>query len=164
VNDVARRVALLVAVLLVVPLLVGAWLRPLAPGAGATVTSAATTAANGGQALAPPRATAATPATPEPPPAPPPAALLLRLPDGSTTAALNDVDAVAPIAWGDRPWSPIVTRERHDGVEWYRHADGSFTTTRMVWRSDLGRDDPATICVHPVRPGPTRAPSPDPAK
>jgi hypothetical protein len=35
------------------------------------------------------------------------------------------------------PWSPIVGVEHSAGVDWYRHANGSYSTTQMV-RADNG--------------------------
>jgi hypothetical protein len=85
-------------------------------------------------------------------PAPEPLATSeLRFPPGVTVAAPNGVTgAPAPCVWGDQPWSPIVRREWNNGLEWYVHADGTYTTTKMSWRSDLGRSDAVTLCVHPM--------------
>lgn len=78
---------------------------------------------------------------------------LLELPDGSFVAALNGARDVAPLRhyWSaQRPWSPIVALERSSaGIDWYRHEDGSYSTTQMVWRSDLGREDAMTRVAHP---------------
>ncbi|HEX5051821.1 MAG TPA: hypothetical protein VFZ65_08625 [Planctomycetota bacterium] len=82
----------------------------------------------------------------------------LELPDGTTVATLNDAVDAAPLAmyWGPMPWSPIVAIERSSaGVDWYRHADGSYSTTQMVWRKDLGRYAAMTRVAHP---GPEPAP------
>ena len=79
----------------------------------------------------------------------------LRLPDGSMMPALNGVVAPPPLRWPvDRAWSPIRRRfvDRR-GTEWYEHADGSFTTTLLVDRSDLGHQEAVTHVVHPVDPG-----------
>jgi|SRR5712671_1327371 len=75
-------------------------------------------------------------------------------PDGSRKPPLNGVKNPAKLAWGSEPFSPIVRTENHNGVDWYRHADGSYTTTQMKWRSDLGRDDAVTLCIHPKSPAP----------
>lgn len=83
----------------------------------------------------------------------------LLLPDGTTVPTLNDAVDAAPIAkfWGSSPWSPIVGVERSSaGVDWYKHADGSYSTTQMVWRSDLGRHAAMTRVAHP---GPAPAPA-----
>ncbi|MFN6193165.1 MAG: hypothetical protein ACK5BN_05010 [Planctomycetota bacterium] len=76
----------------------------------------------------------------------------LLLPDGSTVPALNGAVDAEPLAtfWGPFPWSPIVGVERNDqGVDWYKHADGSYSTTQMVWRPDLGRHAAMTRVAHP---------------
>ncbi len=76
----------------------------------------------------------------------------LLLPDGTTVPTLNGAVDAEPLAtyWGPFPWSPIVGVERNDqGLDWYRHADGSYSTTQMVWRQDLGRDAAMTRVAHP---------------
>ncbi len=81
----------------------------------------------------------------------------LELPDGTFVPALNGAVGAAPLSryWGPFPWSPIVGTERSEaGIDWYRHADGSYSTTQMVWRKDLGRYDAMTRVAHPG-PGPT---------
>jgi hypothetical protein len=81
----------------------------------------------------------------------------LELPDGLFVPTLNGATNCAPIAnyWGPWPWSPIVGVERSSaGLDWYAHADGSYSTTQMVWREDLGRYDAMTRVAHP---GPTPA-------
>jgi hypothetical protein len=86
----------------------------------------------------------------------------LELPDGSFVTALNGAHDAAPIGryWGPYPWSPIVGVERSSaGLDWYRHADGSYSTTQMVWRQDLGREAAMTRVAHP---GPTPAPAAGP--
>ncbi|MCA8948283.1 MAG: hypothetical protein KDE27_02200 [Planctomycetes bacterium] len=79
----------------------------------------------------------------------------IELPDGSFVPALNGAIDAAPVGdfWGPQPWSPIVGVERNSvGLDWYRHEDGSYSTTQMVWRSDLGRNVAMTRVAHP---GPT---------
>jgi hypothetical protein len=76
----------------------------------------------------------------------------LALPDGTFVATLNGAVDAAPLQqfWGQVPWSPIVGVERNDqGLDWYRHADGSYSTTQMVWRSDLQREVAMTRVGHP---------------
>lgn len=86
----------------------------------------------------------------------------LELPDGTFLPALNGAVAPAPLSryWGaEVPWSPIVGVERsHAGVDWYRHANGSYSTTENVWRQDLGRFDAMTRVAHPGPAGPATAP------
>lgn len=83
-----------------------------------------------------------------------PADQLLRMPDGSMVPTLNGVKNPAKIVWGDFPYSPIVRTQKDPTVEWYVHADGTYTTTMMQWRSDLGREDPVTLCLHPAKAAP----------
>ena len=76
----------------------------------------------------------------------------LELPDGSYVDALNGATDAPPMRdyWGPFAWSPIVGVERSDaGVDWYRHADGSYSTTQMVLRKDLGRMAAMTRVAHP---------------
>ncbi|GAB4140891.1 MAG: hypothetical protein Fur0037_07560 [Planctomycetota bacterium] len=75
----------------------------------------------------------------------------LLLPDGTYVPALSGAVDAAPLAryWGPLPWSPIVEFVRSGGIDWYRHEDGSFSTTQMVWRSDLGREAAMTRVAHP---------------
>ena len=82
----------------------------------------------------------------------------LELPDGTFVPALNGAVGATKVAefWGPLPWSPIVGVERSSaGVDWYRHEDGSYSTTQMVWRKDLGRYEAMTRVAHP---GPAPAP------
>lgn len=75
------------------------------------------------------------------------------LPDNTWVRALNGAKEPAPLsaAWpDDKAWVPIVGIEKGaDGIEWYRHSDGSVSTTRMIWRQDLGRMDAEVIHSHP---------------
>ena len=94
------------------------------------------------RATAPVHATHAVPATPA-----------LALPDGSFVPLLNGVREAPRGSWwpAGQPWSPIVRRETYaDGTEWYVHADGTKSTTVMVWRSELGRHDAAVQVATPV--------------
>ncbi len=87
----------------------------------------------------------------------------VELPDGTFRAALNGAVDAAPIAmyWGPQPWSPIVAVERSSaGIDWFRHEDGSCTTTQMVWRQDLGRYAAMTRVAHPGPVAPAAAPLP----
>lgn len=81
-----------------------------------------------------------------------PAERLLRFPNGETAAPLNGIENPATCVWGDTPWSPIVRRELNNGIEWYVHADGTYTTTTTIWRSDTKRQEPVTFCMHPTTP------------
>lgn len=75
----------------------------------------------------------------------------LRMPDGSFVPTLNGVKNPAAIVWGNQPYSPIVRKQIDPHCEWYLHADGTYTTTVMTWRSDLGREDAVTLCLHPAK-------------
>lgn len=81
----------------------------------------------------------------------PPAAGLLTLPDGSRIRALNGVKEPVALLWPpELPWSPITgTQTDPDGLQWYVHADGSRSTTQMVWRSDLGRETAISVVANP---------------
>ena len=76
---------------------------------------------------APAAATAPAPAATSPAPAVVP---LLTFPDGSTMPVLNG--AVDPVAmpWPpNRPFAPVVEKIVDHGQEWYKHADGVWSTT-----------------------------------
>ena len=78
----------------------------------------------------------------------------LALPDGTFVPTLNNATDAPPLAdyWGIWPWSPIVGVERSDaGIDWYRHEDGSYSTTEMVWRSDYKRFMAMTRVGHPTK-------------
>jgi len=81
----------------------------------------------------------------------------LQLPDGTSVPSLNGAIDAAPLQdfWGPRPYSAIMGIEQADGIEWYRHYNGSYSTTQMVWRNDLGRHVAMTRVAHP---GPTPPP------
>lgn len=102
-----------------------------------------------------------------------PAADRFLLPDGTWARALNNVKNAPKLDWPPWiPYSPIVERVVDArGQEWYRHADGSMSTTQMTWRTDLGRPDAVTNLANPtdplpVAPGNTGTPGnskPDPS-
>lgn len=76
----------------------------------------------------------------------------LELPDGTLVDALNGAVDAPPMKdyWGPFKWSPIVGVERSSaGLDWYKHADGSYSTTQMVMRTDLGRMAAMTRVAHP---------------
>lgn len=113
-------------------------------------------AAPGAAPAALPPVPATAPAVAAPIPEPPPAdrSKYLELPDGSFVPTLNGATNVAPLAkfWGSQvPWSPIVGIERNDqGIDWYRHENGSYSTTQMVLVSRSGRQsyEPMTRVGH----------------
>jgi hypothetical protein len=55
----------------------------------------------------------------------------MRYPDGNEFLALNGVTADVVMQW-EGPFSPITGTFTDRGWEWYRHADGSCSTVRMV--------------------------------
>ena len=77
-------------------------------------------------------------------------------PDGSMWPALNGVKKPAAITWPQgHPFAPVVGKIRDSlGVEFYRHADGSLSTTQMMFRKDLGRDDAISQVYLPIAPVP----------
>lgn len=83
----------------------------------------------------------------------------LLLPDGSYVPALNGATNPAPLKqfWGLVPWSPIVGVETNDhGVAWYRHANGSYSTTETLWDSAGKRHVTLTRVAHQ---GPAETPA-----
>lgn len=83
----------------------------------------------------------------------------LELPDGTYVPALNGAIDPEPLAsyWGNWPWSPIVGVERSSaGVDWYRHEDGSYSTTEMV-RADPGNR--TVVMTRVAHPSATTAPT-----
>lgn len=74
----------------------------------------------------------------------------IELPDGTFAPALNGVRNAPAMRWtADEPFAPIVGKETYEGVEWYSHADGSKSTTRVVFRTDLDHDAPVTSVATP---------------
>ncbi|MHC5064974.1 MAG: hypothetical protein ACYTG5_13490 [Planctomycetota bacterium] len=75
----------------------------------------------------------------------------LRLPDGSFVPNLNGVSDQMVLNWPERiPFSPIVGRVTDNfGIERYLHEDGSQSTTRMIYRKDLGRMDSMVMVSNP---------------
>ncbi len=75
----------------------------------------------------------------------------LRLPDGSYVPNLNGVSDQMVLNWPERvPFSPIVGRVTDNfGIERYLHEDGSQSTTRMIYRKDLGRMDSMVMVSNP---------------
>ena len=89
---------------------------------------------------------------------------VLTYPDGSTRPALNGVTADVTILWDNgRPYSPIVEKwtDPNSGWEWYRHADGSNSTVRIVEINGVPQVCPMTTHPDPevpVDPRPARTP------
>ncbi len=91
-----------------------------------------------------------TPVTAQPT-APAAAEKLLTLPDGSRVPLLNGVDQVPAYGWPhDRPWSPIVGKIREGDLDYYVHADGSRSTTMMVWVPQRQRREAVGVVQNPA--------------
>ena len=76
---------------------------------------------------------------------------MLVLPNGERVRALNGVRTEIRLLWpAETPYSPITgITTQTDGVEWYVHADGSHSTTQMIYRSDLGRTTAMSMVANP---------------
>ena len=109
-----------------------AWPEPASPATathGAAVPAAAETVADTAAAAA---ETAA--ATPQ-----------ISFPDGSSRPVLNGVEEPVVLSWpGDTPYAPVVATVHDNGVEWFQHADGSWSTT--IRRFDSARGQYVTVC------------------
>ncbi|MBK9385712.1 MAG: hypothetical protein IPN34_12960 [Planctomycetes bacterium] len=76
---------------------------------------------------------------------------MIRYPDGTFMPPLNGVKQPALLHWPpEEPFSPIVGKQMAGDVEWYVHADGTQSTTQMVFRSDLGREVAVTHVARPM--------------
>ena len=82
----------------------------------------------------------------------------LGLEQGDRVATLNGVKEPIELIWPDGlAYSPITgTQTDPDGLQWYVHADGSRSTTQMVWRSDLGRKVAMAVVANPKEPIPMK--------
>lgn len=56
----------------------------------------------------------------------------VTFPDGSIVEAINDVAEDIAMQWDERPYSPITDKVFHNGWWWWKHADGSFSTVKMI--------------------------------
>ncbi len=75
---------------------------------------------------------------------------VLVLPNGKKVRALNGVTTEVRLLWpAETPYSPITGVTRTQGIDWYVHADGSRSTTQMVYRSDLGRKTAMSMVANP---------------
>lgn len=76
---------------------------------------------------------------------------VLVMPDGQELPLLNGVTSAKPPIWPEgRPYAEVVDKVVVGGVEYYRHKDGTMTTTQLLWRPDLGRYDATTQVKAPV--------------
>lgn len=79
----------------------------------------------------------------------------LYFPDGSYLPALNGATNAKPVVFRDRPYAPVIGKKKDSsGRQWYEHEDGSFSTTFMGYRKDLGRMDAITQVANPTEPRP----------
>jgi hypothetical protein len=78
---------------------------------------------------------------------------MMRYPDGSQYPPLNGVKDPPVNFWPVQiPFSPVVGQFKDEqGLEWYRHSDGTRSTVQMMWRSDLGRMDPIARVDNPTK-------------
>jgi hypothetical protein len=73
-----------------------------------------------------PTSRASTPAKTPPAGSPP----LLTFPDGSTMPVLNGAKDPVAMPWPpNRPFAPVVEKIVDHGQEWYKHADGVWSTS-----------------------------------
>ncbi len=94
--------------------------------------------------VAPPKPAAARPADAR-------AAANVRFPDGSTRPALNGVTADLAIDWpSGRPYAPVTgVVVNSEGVAFWQHADGSFTTTVVRTETRSGQEVQIPLCYTP---------------
>ncbi len=79
----------------------------------------------------------------------------IQLPDGTWVPTLNQVANAPEFHWTvGRPYAPIIGIRRKDPWDWYEHSDGTFSTTVLRYRADLGRMDATTLVLHPNDPVP----------
>lgn len=91
----------------------------------------------------------------------PPAPGAAVFPDGTWLPPLNGVGfAPHPCPWPpDRPYSPVIAVITGDkGMQWYRHADGSHSTTQLVRRTEGNRTwtEPGWVVGTPAKELPVR--------
>lgn len=151
--------------LLVIALACGAggylWLRPGPGAAPPSVPAGPADPVPAGPAPAPVTSNAPVVQPAGPPPAPSKGKAIY--PDGSAHPALNGVDEEIKVSWPTQvPFSPIVGQfVDRDGLQWYRHEDGSQSTTKIAWRKDLGRNAAITLVANPTKTTPVLMEEPD---
>lgn len=92
--------------------------------------------------------------TPAAAPCAPPAiaapAATTRFVDGSHLPALNGVATDLTMPWpGGGPFSPVLKVITHQGQQWYRHADGSMSTTVVTRDEVSGKPVTVPMCCRP---------------
>jgi len=77
----------------------------------------------------------------------------VKMPDGSYFPVLNGAFGAPAMRWPDGfAYSPVARRfVDRDGMEWYEHKDGTYSTTQMVFRKDLGHEEPMTRVLRPEK-------------
>jgi len=86
----------------------------------------------------------------------------VEMPDGSWLRALNGAKDAPALQWpADVPYAPVIGKTTDGaGQEWYRHADGSMSTTSVVDGGGL----PGPLSLSTVaNPAPAAKPAPIPA-
>jgi hypothetical protein len=74
----------------------------------------------------------------------------VTFPDGSTRPAVNGVVADLHMPWpGGGPFAPVVAVVSHQGTDWWRHADGSMSTTIERRDQVSGRLFTLPLCYRP---------------
>jgi hypothetical protein len=70
--------------------------------------------------------------------------------DGSRLPALNGVVTDLTMPWpGGGPFSPVLEVIEHQGQQWYRHADGSMSTTVVTRDEVSGKPVTVPMCCRP---------------
>lgn len=101
-----------------------------------------------------------------PPPAPPPEAParpMARYPDGTEMPLLNGVQEAVGMNWSGE-FSPVAEKVTdQNGIQWYRHRDGSWSTTLMLMDEAKGERVGASLVYQSGGPPrPTRFKGPPP--
>lgn len=80
----------------------------------------------------------------------PPGKGSVKFPDGSVHAALNGVTDALEAPWpAGHPFSPVVEQIHYNDADWYRHADGTYTTTLVRTETVSGRPVQGAFCFSP---------------
>ena len=70
--------------------------------------------------------------------------------DGSKLPALNGVTMALTMPWpGGGPFSPVLEVITHQGQQWYRHEDGSMSTTVVARDEVSGKPVTVPMCCRP---------------
>jgi hypothetical protein len=82
-------------------------------------------------------------------------------PDGSKWPLLNGVTETVTMPWPNRPFSPVVDKVFDQGQDWYRHADGTWTTTVLRPETVSGKMVAVGLVFTPKPAAPARLREPD---